>query len=107
MRRRAQHEELARLRAEQSTQEWKRRYGMRAGVEGTMRQATTTCGNRRSRYQGLDRTHLSHLLTGCAINLRRIDARLSGAPAAGTRTGHLATLIAEAPATSGARNTPS
>lgn len=107
MRRRGQHEELARLRAEQGTQEWKRRYGMRAGVEGTMRQATTRCGNRRSRYQGLGRTHLSHLLTGCAINLRRIDAHLSGVPAAGTRTGHLAALIAGAPATSGARNTHS
>jgi transposase len=107
MRHRHQHEELARLRAEQRTQVWKQRYGMRAGVEGTMRQATTTCGNRRSRYQGLARTHLSHMLTGCAINLRRIDARLSGVPVAGTRTGHLATLIARAPATSSARNTHS
>jgi hypothetical protein len=47
------HEILEQARAAQTTQEWKQRYAIRAGVEGTIHQATATTGIRRSRYLGL------------------------------------------------------
>ncbi|WP_239313943.1 MULTISPECIES: transposase [unclassified Frankia] len=40
------NEALAAARAEQTTDEWKRRYATRAGVEGTMRQSTHTAAGR-------------------------------------------------------------
>jgi hypothetical protein len=46
-------------RTAQTIQEWKQRYEIRAGVEGTIHQATTTTGIRRSRYPGQPR-HTSH-----------------------------------------------
>jgi hypothetical protein len=56
-------------RAAQTTQEWKQRYAIRAGVEGTIHQATATTGIRRSRCLGLPKTHLAHIITATAINL--------------------------------------
>ena len=46
---------LAAARAEQTTDEWKRRYAARAGIEGTMRQTTHVTGVRTARYLGLPR----------------------------------------------------
>jgi Transposase DDE domain len=68
------HEAVKQARAAQSTEEWKRRYAVRAGVEGTIHQATATTGLRRSRYLGLPKTHLAHVITATAINLIRLDA---------------------------------
>ena len=45
-------EAVAAARAGQSSQHWKHRYNIRAGVEGTMRQATHVTGIRRARYLG-------------------------------------------------------
>jgi hypothetical protein len=42
------HEALADARAEQTSAQWKARYAARAGVEGTMRQATHVTGIRRA-----------------------------------------------------------
>jgi hypothetical protein len=44
------HEAVAAAKAGQSSQHWKQRYNIRAGVEGTMRQATHVTGIRRARY---------------------------------------------------------
>ncbi|MCQ8836327.1 transposase [Streptomyces samsunensis] len=52
---------LERVRTEQATDEWKDRYAARAGVEGTIHQAVTTAGARRTRYVGLAKTHLAHV----------------------------------------------
>ena len=46
------HEAVAAARAGQATSDWKNRYNIRAGVEGTMRQATHVTGIRRARYLG-------------------------------------------------------
>jgi transposase len=83
---------LERVRAEQSTDEWKNRYAARAGVEGTIHQAVATTGVRRTRYIGQAKTHLAHILTATAINLIRLDAWWNGIPLARTRTSRLATL---------------
>ncbi|WP_055630695.1 IS1182 family transposase, partial [Streptomyces hirsutus] len=83
---------LERVRAEQSTDEWKDRYAARAGVEGTIHQAIATTGARRTRYTGLAKTHLAHVLTAAAINLIRLDAWWNDTPLARTRTSRLAAL---------------
>ncbi|GGM26164.1 hypothetical protein GCM10010129_83270 [Streptomyces fumigatiscleroticus] len=92
LRPRDQHELLRRLHTEQATDEWHRRYGHRAGVEGTISQAVRAFGLRRSRYRGHDKTALQHVLTATAINLTRLDAGLTGTPLGHTRTSHLAAL---------------
>ena len=47
---------------------------------------------RRTRYAGLRKTALAHVLTATAINLIHIDAWWTGQPLAPTRTSHLAAL---------------
>jgi hypothetical protein len=86
------HEALAAARAEQATAQWKARYAARAGVEGTMRQATHVTGIRRARYLGLPKTRLEHNLAAAAINMIRLDAYWTGHPLDRTRTSHLARL---------------
>ena len=68
------HEATAAARAEQATRQWKTRYAIRAGVEGTIRQATHVTGIRTARYRGLPKTTLEHATAAAAINLTRLDA---------------------------------
>ncbi|MCW2929540.1 MAG: putative transposase [Actinomycetia bacterium] len=86
------HEAVAAARAEQATAQWKARYAARAGVEGTMRQATHVTGIRRARYLGLAKTRLEHTIAATAINMIRLDAYWTGHPLDRTRTSHLARL---------------
>src|SRR5262249_50757028 len=53
---REQQEVLAKRREEQQTEEWKKRYDIRAGAEGTIPQAVRRPGIRRTRYTGLSKT---------------------------------------------------
>jgi transposase len=89
---REQHEVLARQRAEQRTPEWKARYDIRAGVEGTISQAVRATRMRTTPYHGLAKTHLASVLNATAINLIRTDAWLNGTPLGTTRVSHLARL---------------
>jgi transposase len=89
---REQHELLARQRAEQQTPQWKARYDIRAGVEGTISQAVRRTRLRRTPYRGQAKTHLANILSATAINLIRIDAWLNGTPLGTTRVSHLARL---------------
>ena len=86
------HEAVTAARAGQATSHWKTRYNIRAGVEGTMRQATHVTGIRRARYLGLDKTRLEHNAAAAAINLIRLDAWRTGKPLDRTRTTHLQRL---------------
>jgi hypothetical protein len=61
-------------------------------IEGTIHQAVTAAGARRTRYAGLGKTALAHILTVTAVNLVQLDAWWSGQPLAPTRTSHLAAL---------------
>ncbi|MGW6062717.1 IS1182 family transposase [Streptomyces sp. NPDC055189] len=92
LRPREEHDALQSTRTLQQTEEWKERYKIRAGVEGTISQAVGRCGLRRARYQGLAKTSLQHQLTGAAINLARIYAHLTNIPPARTRISHFAAL---------------
>lgn len=59
-------------RAAQQDPDWRRRYDRRAGVEGTISQATRAHGLRRCRYIGLDKTRVQHVLIACGMNAARI-----------------------------------
>ncbi|MFE3187345.1 IS1182 family transposase [Streptomyces violascens] len=96
---REQFEAQQRIRADQATDEWKERYALRAGVEGTMAQASSRCGIHRARYRGLARTHLQHVLTAIALNFVRTDAWLTGIPLASAWTSRLTRLHATLAAT--------
>jgi len=86
------HEALASARTQQTSAQWKARYNARAGVEGTMRQATHVTGIRRARYLGLPKTQLEHNIAAAAINMIRMDAYWTGHPLDRTRSSHLARL---------------
>lgn len=89
-----QHEALQAARERQTTEEFKQRYAVRAGVEGTISQGIRRCGLRRSRYIGQAKTHLQHVLTAASINLARTIAWLQGVPQAQTRRSRFALLAA-------------
>jgi transposase len=86
------HEALTTARALQTTGQWKTRYNARAGVEGTMRQATHVTGIRTARYRGLPKTSLEHTLAATAINIIRLEQYWTGRPLDRTRTTHLQRL---------------
>jgi len=88
----AAHEALHTRRQEQQTQAFRQQYATRAGIEGTHSQAVRRMGLRRARYDGLDKTHVQHVLTAVAINLVRIDAVLTQTPRGTTRRSNFARL---------------
>jgi transposase len=92
-----QHEELQAARQRQKSSDFKEKYAVRAGIEGTFTQAIRVTDLRRSRYIGQAKTHLHHLLSAAALNLRRIFAWFSGDPVAQTR---IAPFVALFPAPS-------
>jgi transposase len=94
---RDQHEALQAARQRQTTEEFKKEYAKRAGVEGTISQAVRTAGLRRSRYIGLAKTHLQNLLTAAALNLLRVAAWLAERPHAPTRLSPFAALAYGSP----------
>lgn len=85
-------EALALARAQQQTKNWQSDYALRAGVEGSIRQATAVTGLRQARYRGLPKTHLDHVYSAVALNLIRLDSWWNGHPLDRTRTSHLARL---------------
>ena len=85
-------EALQAARAWYTSEEGRQRYQCRAGVEGTLSQGVRGFGLRRSRYRGLEKTHLQHVATAAAINIDRIVAWLEEQPRAKTRTSRFAAL---------------
>ena len=63
-------------------------------MEGTVSRAVRTCGVRRSRYVGLEKTRLHHLLSAAAMNFLRVGEWLMGTPKATTRRSPFAKLTA-------------
>jgi hypothetical protein len=64
-----------RVRSEQQTPEWKARYAVRSGVEGTINEFAHGHGMRRCRYRGQPKAHLQHVLTAIAVNIERLSGR--------------------------------
>jgi transposase len=71
------HEVLQAARQRQRTVEFQTQYAKRAGIEGTLSQGVRAFDLRRSRYSGLAKTHLQHILIATAINLIRVVAWLT------------------------------
>jgi transposase len=66
------HEALLAARHHQTTTAFKAQYADRAGIESTLSQGVRAFGLRRSRYIGLAKTHLQHILIAVGINLKRV-----------------------------------
>ncbi|MEU1691158.1 transposase [Streptomyces hirsutus] len=64
-----------RLRTEQQTPEWKARYAVRSGVEGTVNEFVHGHGMRRCRYRGQPKAHLQHVLTTIAVHIERLSSQ--------------------------------
>ncbi len=79
-------------RQRQETEEFATQYARRQGIEGTLSQGVRAFGLRRARYRGQAKTHLQHVATAVAINVRRVTDWRNGVPRAETRCSHFATL---------------
>ena len=86
------HDAQREARARQDTKDWQKKYALRAGVEGTIRQAVAVTDVRHTRYRGLPKTHLEHVYSAVALNLIRLHAWWNGHPLDRRRTSHLARL---------------
>ena len=94
VRRHAAYEALQSARAREKTAAFKRAYAQRAGVEGTISQGVRTCGLRRTRYRGLAKTHLGHVLTAVGLNCLRIGDWLAGKARSATQRSRFSRLLA-------------
>lgn len=86
------HDALQTMRTLQTTDAFLKSYAPRAGIESTHAQAIRRSGLRHTRYRGLPKTHLQHVITAAAINLLRIASWANGTPIAHTRCSHFAAL---------------
>lgn len=92
LRTKAEHEARQKRLETQETAEFRLAYQRRAGVEGTVSQGVRNNGLRRSRYIGIQKTHLGHVLTALAVNIQRLHAWWEGKPPATTRSSHFGAL---------------
>jgi transposase len=90
-----QYEAQLAARQRQQTEEFKKLYGERAGIESTISQGVRRVGVRQTRYLGLARTHLQEVASGTAINLIRLFSWLTGEHPKPTRVSPFLTLVAQ------------
>ena len=83
-------------RKRQRTREFKAAYAARSGIEGSLSEGVWVSDLRRSRYVGQAKTHLQHILSAAAINLRHFGAWVSDTPRSRTRTPAFVKLMAQA-----------
>ena len=81
----AEHEILQQTREAHNTAEFRQRYAIRAGVEGTIAQLVRGFDLRRSPYIGLAKTHLHNVVIATGTNITRLMTWLNGKPKAATR----------------------
>ncbi|MDQ6694228.1 MAG: IS1182 family transposase, partial [Chloroflexota bacterium] len=70
----ADHQAIQATRQQQTMPEWQARYMQRAGVEGTLSQGIRAYELRETRYIGLRKAHLQHIMTAAGINIVRVGA---------------------------------
>lgn len=90
-----QYEALRERREFEETREYAKESARRQGIEGTISRGVRRCGMRRSRYVGLPKTHLGHVLTAASLNFIRVAEWLAGSPRAKTRRSPFATLMSQ------------
>lgn len=89
---REQYEALQAARKRQHSEDFQALYKQRAGIEGTISQGVRTSDLRRTRYIGLAKTRLLHLLVATALNFLRVAEWLADVPRAQTRHSAFAKL---------------
>jgi transposase len=88
-----QHLVLQAARQYQRTADFRARYDVRAGVEGTLSQGLRVCDLRHARYIGLAKTRLQHVVTAAALNVIRIAQWLEDPNLAKTRRAPFLALL--------------
>lgn len=88
----AQQVALQQARQHHASKAGQKLYRQRAGIEGTFSQAVRAFDLRHTRYRGLAKTHLQHIVTAAALNMDRLVAWLQDLPRATTRTSRFAAL---------------
>lgn len=94
VRRQEAHLALEAARQREQTEEFKKEYAGRAGVEGVHAQGVRRMGLRRSRYIGEPWTHLQHVVT--AMNVCRRHDWFEGIAPHSTPLSHFARFMKEA-----------
>jgi transposase len=89
-----QYQALRAARQREATDAFRAEYARRAGIEGTISRATRSTRLRRTRYIGLARVHLGHILTAVGLNLLRLGEWLLETARAKTRITPFARLMA-------------
>lgn len=95
---REQYEQLERAREREQSEEYRKEYDRRAGVEGTISQGVRAFGLRRARYIGAAKVGLQHLMTAAGMNLVRIADWLAEQGPAKPRRSSFARVMAAAAA---------
>lgn len=88
----AQHQALQAAREREQSERFKAQYRARAGIEGTLSQGSRIADLHRSRYLGLAKTRLLHILIATALNFLRVAAWLVDHSRAQTRQSAFAEL---------------
>lgn len=71
------HDAIQTARQRQVTPAFKEEYAIRAGIESTISQGVRAADLRRTRYIGLAKTHLQHIVIAVVLNLIRVVAWLT------------------------------
>jgi len=87
---------LQAARARERTEDFIEEYARRAGIAGTLSRGIRTCEMRRTRYVGLTRVHLGHVLTAVALNFLRLGEWFADVPHAKTRRSPFTLLMVDA-----------
>jgi hypothetical protein len=93
-----QYQALQAARQREATDTFRAEYARRAGIEGTISRGTRSPRLRRTRYIGLARVHLGHILTATGLNVLRLGEWSLKTTPAKTRLTPFARLMADAPA---------
>jgi transposase len=88
----AEQQALQAAREREQSEQFSEQYRARAGSEGTISQGSRMADLHRSRYRGLAKTKLLHILIGCALNFVRVAAWLAEQSRAQTRQSAFARL---------------
>jgi transposase len=93
-----QYQALQTARQREATEVFRAEYARRAGIEGTISRETRGMRLRRTRYIGLRRVHLGHILAAVGLNALRLGEWFLETARAKTRLTPFARLMAHAPA---------
>jgi transposase len=89
-----QYQALQAARQREATEAFRAEYARRAGIEGTISRGMRSTRLRRTRYSGLTRVHLGHILTAVGLNVLRLSAWFLETARAKTRITPFARLMA-------------